>query len=71
MQPEQSRQIGQALMALSVLQLLLFLVGASRRSYAALALPVFGGLVLFSGLAFWVGWTMAAVRWDEDEADEE
>ena len=66
MNPDQSRQAGQALMAFSVIQLLLFLVGVSRRSYAALALPVLGGLLAFSGLAFWVGWTLSATQWDED-----
>jgi hypothetical protein len=66
--PERSRQLGQALMALSVMQLLAFLFGAARKSYAALALPVFLGLTVVSGLAFWVGWTMAAAQWD-DEAE--
>ncbi len=66
MNPERSRQAGQALMAFAVIQLLLFLVGISRRSYAALALPVLGGLVALSGLAFWVGWTLSATQWDED-----
>jgi hypothetical protein len=65
---ERSRQFGQLLMAMAVAQLLLFIIGAMRRSYAALALPVFGGLAAVSGLAFWVGYTMATTNWD-DPAD--
>jgi hypothetical protein len=69
MTPDRSRQLGRALMALSVLQTLLFLVAVLRRSYAALAIPVFLGVALVSGLGFWVGWTMAAADWGEDEAE--
>jgi hypothetical protein len=69
MTKEQSRQLGQVLMGFAVVQLLLFLLGASKKSYAALALPVFCGLSLASALAFWVGWTMAANRWDEDDPE--
>jgi hypothetical protein len=54
-------------MAVSVVQLLVFILGAMRKSYAALALPVFFGLAVVSGLAFWVGWTMAAAQWEEDD----
>lgn len=67
MTPERSRQLGKALMALSVVQVLLFLVAAMRRSYAALAIPVFIGVAIVSGLGFWVGWTMSAAEWDAEE----
>lgn len=75
---DSSRQLGQALMAFSGLQVLLFLIGASRRSYAAIAIPVFAMLALVSALAFWVGYTMANTDWgepadygvEEDEAPE-
>lgn len=67
MDPEQTRKVGQGLMGLAVVQLLLFLLGASRRSYAALALPMLVIVAAMSGIAFWVGWTMSAVQtWDED-----
>jgi hypothetical protein len=69
MTPERSRQLGQALMAVSVVQLLVFALAAMRKSYAALAVPVFFGLAVISGLAFWVGWTMAAAQWEEEEAE--
>jgi len=65
---EQTRRFGHALMAASVVQILLFLLGTSRRSYAALALPVGAGLAVISGLAFWVGYTMATTDWN-DPAD--
>jgi hypothetical protein len=48
--------------------LLLFLIGAMRRSYAVLAIPVFVGVAAAAGLAFWVGYTMATTNWD-DPAD--
>lgn len=67
MTPDRSRQLGKALMALSVVQVLLFLVAAMRRSYAALAIPVFVGVGIVSGLGFWVGWTMSAAEWDAEE----
>jgi hypothetical protein len=67
MDPERSRQVGQGLMGLAVVQLLLFLMGATKRSYAALAIPVFFGVAAVSAIAFWVGWTMSTVKtWDED-----
>ncbi len=68
MTPARSRQLGKALMLVSVVQALLFLVAAMRRSYAALAIPVLFGVTIVSGLGFWVGWTMSSARWDEDEA---
>ncbi len=62
---QRARLLGKALMAGSVLQLLLFLLGVRRRSYAALAIPVLGALVLVSALAFWVGYTMATTRFGD------
>ena len=53
-------------MALSIVQLLFFAAGVTRRSYLALALPVATGLVLASGLAYWVGYTLAHAQWDDD-----
>jgi hypothetical protein len=71
MTPERSRQLGQGLMAFSIVQLLLFVLGAARRSYAALAVPVLLGVALVSALAFWVGYTMAVAKWDDDELEDE
>ncbi len=62
---ERARLIGWSLMAASALQLVLFLRAISRRSYAALALPVLGLITLASALGFWVGYTMATTRFGE------
>ena len=67
MDPERTRQLGQGLMALAVVQALLFLLGVARRSYAAIAIPMLILVAAISAIAFWVGWTMSVVRtWDED-----
>ncbi len=66
---ERSRQLGQALMAASGLTLVLFLIGVARRSYLVLAIPVFAGLAVVSGLVFWVGYTMASAQWSDDTID--
>ena len=65
---ESSRQAGQALMAGSVLALLIFAFGAMKRSYAVVAIPVFAVVAVGSALGFWVGYTMAVQDWD-DPAD--
>jgi hypothetical protein len=62
---ENSRHAGQALMASSVLALLAFLVGAMKRSYAVIAIPVFAIVAVVSVLEFWVGYTMAVQGWDD------
>lgn len=47
---------------------LLFLAGILARSYWALAIPV-AALVFFAlGLTFWVGWTIATIRVEPEEA---
>ncbi len=67
---ERSRRVGQGLMAASGLALLLFAGGVARRSYAALAIPVVAGTAALAGLAFWVGYTMAAQAGGEAEFPE-
>lgn len=67
MTQDQTRQAGRALMAGAALSVLMFLVGAMKRSYAVLAIPVFAGLVAAAGMAFWVGYTMANTNWDDPE----
>jgi len=64
MTQERSRQIGRALMALSVFQLVFFLLGAVRRSYLVVAIPV--GIIsgIAAGVGLWVGYTMATTNWD-------
>ena len=57
---------GMLLMAGAVLEMLLFLYGAMRRSYLALALPVTAAMATVTVLTFWLGWTMLTME-DEDE----
>ena len=64
---ERARWTGWLLMAAAALLPPLFLAAAARRSYAALALPVGVGLAALAALAFWVGYTMAFARYDEDD----
>ena len=59
------QQTGLALMAGAVLELLLFLYGAARRSYLALALPITAAMLALTALTFWLGYTMATME-DED-----
>jgi len=61
---DRTRLTGAVLMALTAVQVLLFLVGAARRSYLALALPVFLLVTVISVLGFWVGWTLATLEDD-------
>ena len=63
---DRSRQLGRLLMAGALLQMLLFLIGVSSRSYLVVALPVGAGLAVVSALAFWVGYTMAFAEWDDE-----
>ena len=69
MSVERSRQLGQALMGVSMLSLLIFLSGMTRRSYVAVAVPVAAGLGVIAALTFWVGYTMATTRWEDDEVE--
>jgi hypothetical protein len=66
---ERSQTMWVLLMGVAALQMLLFLVGAARRSYMAVALPVMAGVSLVSALAFWVGWTMMTAELDELEEE--
>jgi hypothetical protein len=55
---DRSQTTGMIIMAAAALEMLLFLYGAARRSYMAVALPVMAGVAAVSALAFWVGWTL-------------
>jgi len=65
---ERSQLTGVLIMAGAVLQMMLFLWAAARRSYMAVALPVMTALAAISALAFWIGWTMFTT---ESELEEE
>ena len=66
---ERSNSIGMLLMAASGLQLLIFTLGMMRRSYLAVALPVFAATAAVSALLFWIGYTMANMEPDISELD--
>lgn len=61
---DRSKLMGVVIMAVAAGQMVLFLVGAARRSYAAIAVPVATALAGLSALAFWIGWTMATTESD-------
>jgi len=56
-------------MAGAAIQVLLFLYGLARRSYAALAVPVALAVAGLSALAIWVGWTMLTTESDLPEPE--
>ncbi len=64
---ERSRLLGRVLMGGAAVQLLVFVTGLVRRSYLAIALPVGFAVAALSAVAFWVGYTMAYARWEDDE----
>jgi hypothetical protein len=54
-----SQQLGMIMMAVAAVQMLIVVIGAMRRSYLVIALPVVTAVGVVSALTFWVGWTMA------------
>ena len=65
---DRAHSTGLILMLGAALELLLFLYGALRRSYLALALPVTAAMAVLTALAFWVGWTMMTMEEEPEEA---
>ncbi len=66
---DRSQSTGILIMAGAVVQLVLFLYGLARRSYAALAVPVALAVAGLSALAIWVGWTMLTTESDLPEPE--
>jgi hypothetical protein len=64
---DRSQTTGALIMAGAAFELLLFLIGLTRKSYLAIALPVTGAMAALSALAFWVGWTMLTTPADMPE----
>ena len=62
-----ARTTGAVLIGAAIVELLLFLYGAARRSYIALALPVGAAMTTVAALTFWVGWTMLTMEDEEEE----
>ena len=65
---DRAQTTGKLLIAGAALQMLLFLYGATRRSYLALALPVTAAMTAVTILTLWLGWTMLSMQPEEDEA---
>ena len=68
---DRSQKTGILIMAGAVLEMLLFLYGAARRSYMAVALPVMAAVAAVSALAFWVGWTLLTTEEEIPELEGE
>jgi hypothetical protein len=64
---DRARTTGIVLMVGASLQMLLFVYGALRRSYWALAVPVSAAMLALTALTFWMGWTMLTM---EEEIEE-
>jgi len=58
---------GIILMAGAAIQMVLFLWGATRKSYLALALPMAAAMTTVTAIAFWVGWTMLNLEEEPEE----
>ena len=65
---EQSQRTGLFIMIGAALEFVIFFWAMTRKSYAAVALPVGASLAVVSALAFWIGWTM--FTGETDEVDE-
>lgn len=64
-----TRRTGVLIMTGSALELVLFLYGLSRRSYAAIAVPVTLAVAGLSALGMWVGWTMLTIEAEMPEPE--
>lgn len=64
-----TRRTGVLIIAGAVIEFLLFAYGLSRRSYAAIAVPVAVAVAGLSALAAWVGWTMMTIEPDMPEPE--
>jgi hypothetical protein len=64
-----TRKTGVLIIVGAVVEFLLFAYGLSRRSYAAIAVPVAVAVAGLSALAAWVGWTMMTIEPDMPEPE--
>ena len=64
---QRAQTTGRLLIAGAALQMLLFLYGATRRSYLALALPVTAAMATVTILTAWLGWTMMSMQPEEED----
>jgi hypothetical protein len=68
---EKSQLTGVLIMAVTVLQMIIFLWATAKRSYMAVALPVMAAVAAVSALTFWIGWTMFTTESELEEDLEE
>lgn len=64
---DRAHTTGIVLIVASVVQFLIFLIAALRRSYLAVALPVTAAMATLTALAFWIGWTMMTMEEEPEE----
>jgi hypothetical protein len=64
-----TRKTGVLIIVGAVIEFLLFAYGLSRRSYAAIAVPVAVAVAGLSALTAWVGWTMMTIEPDMPEPE--
>ena len=64
---KRAQTTGWLLIAGAALQMLLFLYGAARRSYLALAVPVTAAMTAVTVLTLWLGWTMLSMQPEDDD----
>jgi hypothetical protein len=67
---ERSQTFGLLIIAVSAIEMMLFLLGVVRRSYLALALPVLAAMSALNLLTIWVGWTMLTTEAELPEMEE-
>ena len=67
---ERSQTFGLLIIAVSAIEMMLFLLGVVRRSYLALALPVLAAMTALNLLTIWVGWTMLTTESELPEVEE-
>jgi len=66
---DSSRAQGGLICAGVVVVGLIFLLGILSGSYWALAIPVAALVFFVLGLTFWVGWTIATIRVEPEQAE--
>jgi len=69
--PQQSNQLGRALMALAVLKVLCTFAVARRKCPPLVTAAVTTLVGLYAGLLFWAGSTMATNRFDDADFGDE
>ena len=62
-----AQKTGVILIAAAAIEMVLFLYGAMRRSYLAIALPMTAAMTALTALTFWVGYTMLMLEEEPDE----